>query len=241
VQQINSSKTVLVSKKNPCCYVSITTWIFFVSWLNTNYTITPAMLLQKIFRIGAILLLLPTLLLTACNTQLPGMPVTDSSHFQSDQQLEANFQAHKAEFENVLKLVRNCDVHTTFLKSDLSYTGQPGFFVCPVSENQLKPLNIKEVSEALISDQPSKNSNVAPVLFTVDQAKYSISDVWVEEKGYIFSPTPIQEGLVEQGTLDQFSGKELIEKVSIRAAWKYKKIGGGWYLYFRQYFRVFMN
>ncbi len=200
------------------------------------------MLLQKIFRIGAILLLLPTLLLTACNTQLPGMPVTDSSHFQSDQQLEANFQVHKAEFMEILKLVQDCDPQTTSTKGDLDTgTGNPTFFKCPINETKLKPLQVKDVAQAFISKQPSENSKIAPIIFSVDQARNEIPNVWVEEKGYIFSPTPIQEGLVEQGTLDQFSGKELIEKVSIRSAWKYKKIGDGWYLYFRQYFQIFLN
>jgi hypothetical protein len=185
------------------------------------------MVLQRLFRVGAILTV-ATLLLTACNNPI------NSFTFQSDQQLEANFQTHKTEFAALLKFVQNCKSPTE-QKPDVEL-GETVFYICPVSGSQLK---LKEVAYGDAFGSSSKDRKTLPIIFVTDQTKEEHGEIFVEEKGYIFSPTPIQEGLVEQGSLDQFAGKQIVEKRSIREIWKYKKINGGWHLYFRQYFQQF--
>jgi hypothetical protein len=195
------------------------------------------MVLQKLFRIAAILVV-STLLITACNVQLPlTSAFTDSSGFQSDQQLEANLQTHKVEFTELLKLVQNCDPHTTLLKDNTSSRSSGTVFaICPVDGSKLSPLHLKEVAQGTTPTGASTSKPPA-MLFTAEQIVDSRANVFVVEKGYVFSSTPIQDDLVEQGGLDQFSGKQIVNEINLREVWKYKNIGDGWYLYFRQFYQ----
>ncbi len=189
------------------------------------------MVLQRLFRVGAILTV-ATLLLTACNNSI------NSFTFQSDQQLEANFQTHKTEFAELLKFVQNCGSPTE--RKRYVELGETAFYICPVSGSQLNSLKLKEVAYGNAFGSASKDRKTLPTIFVVDQTVDDFMAVFVEEKGYIFSPVPIQKELLEQGTLDQFVGKQIVERRSIREIWKYKKINDGWYLYFRQYFQDFL-
>ena len=76
----------------------------------------------------------------------------------------------------------------------------------------------------------------SPILFKVDEVETPGVAVFVEEKGYVFSETPIKNDLLEQVSLDRLANTELFEKRSIREEWRFKQIEPNWYLYYRQYY-----
>jgi len=73
---------------------------------------------------------------------------------------------------------------------------------------------------------------------------YEIDDwgVYVEEKGYLYidnrdclSPDEIVDNL------DQYSRYELIKRGGVNEEWRYTKLKDNWYLFYRQYYQIFLH
>jgi hypothetical protein len=161
---------------------------------------------------------LTTVSLAGCN---------QSKTFQLDKQLLTNFQNHKAE---MLTLMQKCrtERESRALKRHIVES----FWVCKAYQAQLKPLNVQEMA---LEDPGTR------ILFVADQYEDDSGDTFVEEKGYVYSATPLKQDVIKNGTLDQFTGQLLFEKRSRQEAWRYKQIAPNWYLYYRQYFYPYLG
>lgn len=181
-------------------------------------------------RIGWIASLLSMILvMTACSPRRPS--------FQSDEQIKTNFQSHKAE---LLMLMQKC-------KSEKKSQGgkryvRDAFSICKVNQAQLKKLSLEEIAVEFIWTKTfSKEFKGSRILFITNQYVDDPADTFVEEKGYMFSATPITKDLIREGSLDQLLGKDLFERKGRKEIWKYKQIEPNWYIYYRQYFYPYLG
>jgi ribosomal protein L29 len=162
--------------------------------------------------------------MTACSPWRPS--------FQSDEQMETNFDKYKAE---LLTLMQRCKPGQ--LKKNIKET----FDVCKIDQAQLKRLSLEEIAKELSGERTTaKEFNGSRFLFVANQYVDEYAGTFVEEKGYMFSATPITKNLVEKGSLDQFNDTRLLEKKKSEI-WKYKQIEKNWYLYYRQYYYTYLG
>jgi hypothetical protein len=197
------------------------------------------MKLHRIFQL-VLQLSLVAMSLTGCNQILATSPLLQEKPrptFQSDEQLKTNFQKRKAD---MFTLMKKCQVEqkSQALKRDIR---QP-FSTCEADETLLKSISVKEIAEEFRRTQPLPSDfKGGRVLFVTDYYKNDPADTFVEEKGYMYSPTPLRQDVIENGTLDQFTGQLLFEKRSRQEAWRYKQIAPNWYLYYRQYYYPYLG
>ena len=159
--------------------------------------------------------------------------------FNSDEKNLLNFKNNKSE---IFSIMEKC--YPKKNKSyDKSYTWSP-FYLCKISSSQLQKSNILEVSEKKnirTYNSPSQYVKNNSFLFVTDQYIDDTLGTYVDEKGYIFSPTPINHDLIKEGSLDQFRNKELKKQDSTAERWKFKQIEPNWYLYYRQFYQTFLH
>ncbi len=156
--------------------------------------------------------------------------------FQSDEQLKANFQQQKAQ---MLTLMQKCksEQQSQLLKRDT----QQSFSECVVNDAQLKSMNVKEIAvESRIKQLLLPDFQGNRVLFATDYYKDEWADTFVEEKGYLYAPTSLQQDVIQTGSLDQFASQYSIEKRK-NETWRYKQIEPNWYLYYRQYYYPYLG
>jgi hypothetical protein len=157
--------------------------------------------------------------------------------FHTDEQLLSHFQAHKAE---MIDLMQECKAQKNSGGAKLD-TAHP-FISCASDQARLKTLSVKEVAQEIQQrNAPPGEFEGSRMLLVTDYYKNDPGDTFIEEKGYVYSPTPIRRNVVKTGALDQFSGQELIDKQKNREVWKYKQIAPNWYLYYRQFFYTFLH
>ncbi len=183
---------------------------------------------QKAFQM-ALKLLSIMFFIAACSMPRPT--------FQSDEQIKTNFQSHKAE---LLMLMQKC-------KSEKKSQGgkryvRDAFSICKVNQAQLKKLSLEEIAVEFIWTKTfSKEFKGSRILFITNQYVDDPADTFVEEKGYMFSATPITKDLIREGSLDQLLGKDLFERKGRKEIWKYKQIEPNWYIYYRQHFYPYLG
>ena len=168
----------------------------------------------------------------------PIFPLQDKPRptFQSDEQLKTNFQQQKAE---LLTLMQKCksEQESQLLKPDTFQS----FSTCVVDEPQLKSVNLKEIAVEGRKRQPlPPGFQGYRVLFATDYYKNESGDTFFEEKGYVYSPTPLKQDVLQTGSLDQFASQYSIEKRK-NETWKYIQIEPNWYLYYRQYYYPYLG
>ncbi|MBE9012113.1 hypothetical protein IQ250_18090 [Pseudanabaenaceae cyanobacterium LEGE 13415] len=215
------------------------------------------MKLHKIFRIGLVLSL-ATASLTSCHqpsnssqaveaskpgtpqTTQPIFPLQDKPRptFQSDEQLKTNFQQHKAELLTLMRKCKSEQESQVEIKSEIT---QP-FSKCVVDNAQLKSMNLKEIAVEFLRTQPIPSDfRGNRISFLSDYYKNDTTHTFVEEKGYLYSPTPLQQDVLQTGSLDQFAGQDLFVRKGRQEVWRYVQIEPNWYLYYRQYFYPFLG
>jgi hypothetical protein len=157
--------------------------------------------------------------------------------FHTDEQLLSNFQAHKA---GMIALMQECKAQKTPQAPKVD-TGHP-FISCEFDKSRLQALSLSEVAEEI------QRRNALPgqfegsrMLLVTDYYKNDPVDVFIEEKGYVYSPKPIRRDVIKSGSLDPFMGKDLFERRGSQEMWKYRQIAPNWYLYYRQRFYPFLT
>lgn len=216
-----------------------------------------SMKLHKIFQIG-LWLSLVTASLTGCHptsissqaveaskagtqqTTQPTVPLQDKPRptFQSDEQLKANFQQHKAQMLTLMQQCKSEQQSQVEIKLEIT---QP-FSKCVVGEPQLKSVNLKEIAVEFRRRQPLPGDfQGGRVSFMTDYYKNDPVETFVEEKGYLYSPTPLQQDVLQAGSLDQFAGQDLFVRQGRKEVWRYKQIEPNWYLYYRQYYYPYLG
>lgn len=182
----------------------------------------------KVFQ-TALELLLIVLLTTACSPP--------RQTFQSDEQIKTSFQNHKIE---LIALIKKCESEKK--SQGMKEYIREFFIVCNTNKTQLKNLSLKEVAleykEVETSPKKIKDSQI---LFVSNQYVDDSVNTFVEEKGYMFSATPIAKDLIEEGSLNQLIGKDLFERKGSQESWRYKQIEPNWYIYYRQYFYPYLG
>ena len=102
---------------------------------------------------------------------------------------------------------------------------------CPIDKKYLGVAEIKEVSV---------DSKSSYYLLMTDLDK-DPGGTFFQEKGYAYFPQKTQPKVTELGSLNEFIGKDLFQRKSIQEAWRYKKIEGSWYQYYRQYYVPYLS
>jgi hypothetical protein len=195
------------------------------------------MKMQKFFQITLFLAFF-NLLLLGCSSGVFRLSFRPT--FQSDEQLVKNFEENKSD---LFALMQKCQAE----KSSQPFKDQirESFSNCSVEKDVLTSLRLIEVAEEFEADEENLNSrngvDGGRVLFITDYYKDDRVNTFVEEKGYAYTETPIQQDLIKDGSLDQFSGQLLFEKRGVQEVWKYKQIEPNWYIYYRQYFYPFLG
>jgi hypothetical protein len=161
------------------------------------------------------------LLLSACSRSIPA--------FQSDKQLENKFFENKSTLSELISLCKTLKIGGGVRQA---HTLVNTLSTCPFGRKDLDKAGVKEVSH---------DSKRLYYIFMTDVDKKAYADTFIQEKGYAYFPTPPQSGVVQSGSLDQFVSKELVERKGIREEWRYKKVEGNWYLYYRQYYETFLS
>ncbi len=157
--------------------------------------------------------------------------------FQSDEQIKKIFQSHKAE---LLTLMQKC-------KSEKKSQGgkryvRDAFGICKVNQAKLNSLSLEEIAVEFIGFKTfSEEFKGSRILFVTNQYVDDPVNTFVEEKGYMFSTTPIIKDVVKEGSLDQLIGKDLFERKGRKEVWKYKQIEPNWYIYYRQHFYPYLG
>jgi hypothetical protein len=104
---------------------------------------------------------------------------------------------------------------------------------------------LKEVAEEFESDRkplnPESDFDGKRVLFLTDDYKNDRSDTFIEEKGLTYVDKPLPQEVIEDSSLDQFSGQPLFEKRGVQEVWRYREIEPNWYIYYRQYYYPFLG
>jgi hypothetical protein len=157
--------------------------------------------------------------------------------FHSDEQLLLHFQSHKT---GMIDLIQECKAQKTPQAPKVD-TGHP-FIACEFDQSRLQALSLREVAGEIQRRNalPGEFEGSRMVLVT-DYYKNDPGNTFVEEKGFVYSPRPIQKDVIGSGSLDPLMGKDLFERRGAQEAWRYKQIAPNWYLYYRQYFRLFLN
>ncbi len=157
--------------------------------------------------------------------------------FHLDEQLLSNYQTRKSQLADLIQVCK-AQKYSLGPKGD---TKQP-FVSRKVEPARLQTLSLSEVAKEIKRNEAlPEDFGGLRILFVVDYYKNDPADMFVEEKGYLYSSTPLRQDLLENGSLDQFSGQLLFEKYKSQEAWRYKQIEPNWYLYYRQYFYPFMG
>ncbi len=159
--------------------------------------------------------------------------------FKSDEKNLLNFKNNKSE---IFSIMEKCypEKNKSYNKP---YAWSP-FYLCKISLSQLQKSNILEISEKRnikTYSSPSQYVKNNSFLIVTDQYIDNTIGTYVDEKGYIFSPTPINHDLIKEGSLDQFRNKELKKQDSTGEKWKFKQIEPNWYLYYRQFYQTFLH
>ncbi len=148
--------------------------------------------------------------------------------FRTDKQLERNFHENKPAISRLVDLCKTLKEGGVIKTEHLATVS---LFTCPISGNYQNDIGVKESSQDL------KGSYY---IFMTDLDKHGYADIFIQEKGYIYFVKPPQPTKVIRGSLDQFVNKDLFVRKGIQEEWRYKKIEGNWYLYYRQYYQTFL-
>jgi hypothetical protein len=170
---------------------------------------------------------------------------SDRIPLRSDEQMVADFQRHKPES---IALMKQCASEPVSGRGVTNYTIEL-FLHCNSKvkgkdaqemANYMGTLNLQHVSQKVTEpEHPSRQFKGIPYLFMVQQVIYDDYDTIVEEKGYIFSASPIETNVLPTGSLSQFEQKldpRGLEDMS--EIWRFKQIQPNWYLYYRHFFRA---
>jgi hypothetical protein len=194
------------------------------------------MKLNNFFRVG-LGFWLTIIATTACtSTRIP---------LRSDEQMVADFQRHKPES---IALMKQCASEPVSGRGSRNYAIEL-FLHC---KNEMKGKDVHERANYMGSlhleyvaqkftepERPSKQFKGVPYLFMVQQVIYDDYDTIVEEKGYIFSASPIETNVLTTGSLSQFQQKlDNRDLKDMSEIWKFKQIELNWYLYYRHFFRA---
>ncbi|MDI7157520.1 hypothetical protein [Leptospira santarosai] len=113
-----------------------------------------------------------------------------------------------------------------------SYYGS-SFTIYPHESNIFKETNVQEV---LREFEGCRN------LFRVNYFIEEDWDIYIEEKGFLYvDERKCKEPIADSGNLDGYKRYELIEKRGIRETWRYKHIKGKWFLYYRQFYQIYLH
>jgi hypothetical protein len=160
--------------------------------------------------------------------------------FQSDEQLIESFEQNKPE---LFSLMKRC--HATQSSQVIKNHIVESFSRCDVDKTVLESLRLKEVAEEFESDRkplnPESDFDGKRVLFLTDDYKNDRSDTFIEEKGLTYVDKPLPQEVIEDSSLDQFSGQPLFEKRGVQEVWRYREIEPNWYIYYRQYYYPFLG
>jgi hypothetical protein len=177
-------------------------------------------------------MLLSLLLLSGCG-------IVKLSGFSLDEEMIRSFKESKQDITTIMNECKSRKDTQLLERKDLT---KESFDNCKIDPVTLKKINIKEVYRGYAkSMNTSYFFHGSPILFKIDEVESIGINVFVEEKGYIFSETPIKDNLLERGSLDRLFGTELFKKRGIEEEWRFKQIEPNWYLYYRQYYAGFMS
>ncbi len=170
-------------------------------------------------------ILLTLLMLSGCGVKL--------SKFRSDDDILGIFRTNKSEITAIMK---KCKSFNNLIESKDST--REVFLHCKIYPETLKNIQTQRVYQGYKDMINSKIFNGSTILFKMEEAEELIGvDMFVEEKGFVFSETPIKDKLIEKGSLDRLIGTELFKKTrKIREEWRFKQIEPNWYIYYRQYY-----
>ncbi len=170
---------------------------------------------------------------------MDGCGIVKLSGLTSDDKIVESFQKNKSVINSIIKECKS--LKETELGSSKENTGE-SFNSCKIALKVLKEANVQGVEQGYAKSLSNSNFfQGSPILFKVDEVETLGVDVFIEEKGYVFSETPIKNDLLEQVSLDRLANTELFEKRSIREEWRFKQIEPTWYLYYRQYYAAFLS
>jgi hypothetical protein len=195
------------------------------------------MRLSNFFRVG-LGFWLTIICITSCaaETRIP---------LKSDEQMVADFQRHKPES---IALMKQCASEPVSDRGSRNY-GVELFLHCNSKvkgkdaqemANYMGSLNLEYVAQKFTEpERPSRQFKGVPYLFMVQQVIYDDYDTIVEEKGYIFSASPIETNVLTTGSLSQFEQKpDTRGRKDMSETWRFKQIEPNWYLYYRHFFRA---
>jgi hypothetical protein len=195
------------------------------------------MRLHDFFRVG-LGFWLAIICITSCasETRIP---------LKSDEQMVADFQRHKPES---IALMKQCASEPVSGGGSTNYTIE-SFLHCNSNvkgkdahemANYMGSLNLQYVARKFTEpEHPSRQFKGVPYLFMVQQVIYDDYDTMVEEKGYIFSASPIETNVLTTGSLSQFEQKlDPRGRKDMSEIWRFKQIEPNWYLYYRHFFRA---
>ncbi len=170
---------------------------------------------------------------------------SDRIPLRSDEQMVADFQRHKPES---IALMKQCESEQITDKSGTNYAVEL-FLHCNSKvkgkdahemANYMSSLNLQYVAKKFTEpEHPSRQFKGVPYLFMVQQSIYDEYDTIVEEKGYIFSASPIETNVLTTGSLSQFEQVlDIRGRKDMSEIWRFKQIEPNWYLYYRNFFRA---
>ncbi|EMO21608.1 hypothetical protein LEP1GSC168_1429 [Leptospira santarosai str. HAI134] len=107
------------------------------------------------------------------------------------------------------------------------------FYIYPHESNIFKETNVQEV---LREFEGCRN------LFRVNYFIEEDWNIYIEEKGFLYvDERKCKEPITDSGNLDGYKRYELIEKRGIRETWRYRHIKGKWFLYYRQFYQIYLH
>ncbi|EKT87561.1 hypothetical protein [Leptospira santarosai] len=110
---------------------------------------------------------------------------------------------------------------------------ESSFSIYPHESNIFKETNVQEV---LREFEGCRN------LFRVNYFIEEDWNIYIEEKGFLYvDERKCKEPITDSGNLDGYKRYELIEKRGIRETWRYRHIKGKWFLYYRQFYQIYLH
>ncbi len=174
-------------------------------------------------------ILLTLLMLSGCGAKLSGL--------RSDEEVLGIFNENKAEITTVMKKCKSFNNAV-----ERKERTRENFDSCKIDPVTLKRIQTQEIYKGYSRPMiVSEFFNGSPILFKSEEVELLGADVFIEEKGFVFSEIPIKDKLIEKGSLDRLIGTQLTKRSGVNEEWRFKQIEPNWYIYYRQYYAGFQG